>query len=260
MKNVALITGASSGIGKELANIHAFNGQDLIIVARNQERLENLKSELEIKHKVKVMIIVKDLSEAEAPKEIFNEVKQAKIDVQYLINNAGFGGQGKFHERAWERDLAMINLNIVALSALTRLFLPGMVKRNCGRILNVSSTASLMAGPLQAVYFATKAYVTSFSNAIAEELSDTAVTVTALLPGATATEFAKAGDLEKTDLFKYTASASSVAADGYNGMLKGKLNVVSGLTTYQKIMIGLIPVLPKKVALKQVRKLHEINQ
>ncbi|MDX1284022.1 MAG: SDR family oxidoreductase, partial [Draconibacterium sp.] len=198
MKNVALITGASTGIGKEFANIHAEKGGDLIIVARRLEKLEELKTELEKKHSVKVLVIAKDLSLAEAPKEIYDEVKAAGIEVEYLINNAGFGGRGKFHEREWDKDLAMINLNVLALTALTRFFLPDFVKRNSGKILNVSSTASFMPGPLQAVYFATKAYVTYFSNAIAEELHDTKVTVTNLMPGATETEFAQVSGMDKT--------------------------------------------------------------
>jgi short-subunit dehydrogenase len=191
MKKTALITGASSGIGKEMAKIHAAKGGDLIVVARRKEKLEALQQEIQQSTSAKVIIMVKDLTEPNAPKEIYEEVQQLGLTVDYLINNAGFGGRGKFHERAWADDLSMIQLNIVALTALTRYFLPDFVKRNSGKILNVSSTASLMPGPLQAVYFASKAYVTSFSNAIAEELYDTNVTVTALLPGATDTEFAQ---------------------------------------------------------------------
>lgn len=259
MKNVALITGASSGIGKEFARIHAAKGGDLIIVARNQERLNELKAELENKFKVKVKVIVKDLGQPAAPKEIYDEVKASNIQIDYLINNAGFGGHGKFHERPWEADLSMINLNIIALTALTRFFLPDLVKRNSGKVLNVSSTASLMAGPLQAVYFATKAYVTSFSNALAEELYDTNVTVTALLPGATETEFAKTSGMEKTDLFDNTFSADFVANEGYQAMLDGKLDVISGVTFGQKMMMNFIPLTPKKIILKQIRQMQELK-
>ena len=171
----------------------------------------------------------------------------------------GLVAMGNSHERAWEQDLAMINLNIIALTALTRLFLPDFVKRNSGKILNTSSTASFMPGPLQAVYFATKAFVTFFSNAIAEELHDTNITVTNLMPGATETEFGKVSGMDKTDLFEKSVSAYSVALDGYNGMLKGKLDVVSGLTTMQKVMVGMVPFTPKKMLLKQVRKMQEVN-
>lgn len=259
MKNVALITGASSGIGKELAAVHAERGGDLVLVARRLDKLEEVKSELEAKQSIKVTVIPKDLSQASAPQELFDEVAAAGIEVDHLINNAGFGGHGKFHEREWEQDLAMIQLNIVALSALTRLFLPGFVERNHGHVLNVSSTASLMPGPLQAVYFATKAYVTSFSNALSEELHDTKVTVTALLPGATETEFASTSGMDKTKLFDRTFPARSVAEDAYNAMLAGKLNIISGVTFAQKMMMRLAPLFPKKILLKQVRLMQEVN-
>lgn len=259
MKRTALITGASSGIGKEMSLIHAENGGDLVIVARRAEKLEELKKELEPQFNVKVHTIVKDLTQKNAPKEIYDEVKNAGIKIDYLINNAGFGGRGKFHEREWEKDHAMINLNITALTSLCRLFLPDMVARNDGKILNVSSTASFMPGPLQAVYFATKAYVTFFSNAIAEELHDTKVSVTALLPGATKTEFAQTSGMDRTDLFKKTVSAHSVAKDGYEGMLKGKLDVISGLSFSQRIMTSMVPLTPKKIILKQIRKMQELH-
>jgi short-subunit dehydrogenase len=257
MKNVALITGASSGIGKELARIHANHKGDLVLLARRQQKLEELKQEIEEKHGVSVYIISKDLTDADAPKQVFDELEKEGIEIKYLINNAGFGGLGKFHERDWEDDHAMIQLNIVALTELTRRFLPGMVARNSGRILNVSSTASLVPGPLQAVYYATKAYVTSFSNAIAEELHETKITVTALLPGATETEFAETSGMDKTELFNKTASAQMVAEAGYDGMMIGKLDVIAGISTAQKLQLQLAPIFPKKMLLSQIRKLQE---
>lgn len=259
MKKVALITGASSGIGKELAHIHAEKGGDLILVARSGDKLNALKATLEGEHGVQAIVMVKDLTLPNAAREIYNEVRQSGMEVDYLINNAGFGGRGKFHERDWEQDLAMINLNVVALTALTRFFLPDFVKRNSGKILNVSSTASLLPGPLQAVYYATKAYVTSFSNAIAEELHDTNITVTALLPGATETEFAQVSGMDKTNLFEKTASARSVAQAGYEAMLDGKLDVIAGLTFPQKMMMAAIPLTPKKMLLSQIRKMQEVQ-
>ncbi len=259
MNNVALITGASSGIGAELAHIHAERGGDLVIIARREDALNKLKTTLEDKHKVEVMVIAKDLSHVDAAQDIYNEIQQAGIDVQYLINNAGFGGRGKFHERNWDTDLTMIHLNVIAPTALTRHFLPDFVARNGGKILNVSSTASLVPGPLQAVYYATKAYVTSFSNAIAEELHDTNITVTALLPGATATEFASTASMDNTDLFDSAASARSVAATGYEAMLAGKLNVIAGMGFMQRGVMALAPLLPKKVILKQVRQMQEAD-
>lgn len=258
-KKTALITGASTGIGKELAEIHAGRGGDLVVVARNRDKLLELKNELEKKYSVKVMTIAMDLGSAGAPEEIYREIKKSGIIIDYLINNAGFGGLGKFHERPWEQDLAMINLNIVALTALTRLFLPEFVNRNEGRILNVSSTASMMPGPLQAVYYATKAYVTSFSNAIAEELHDTRVTVSALLPGATKTEFGRVSGMDKTSMFQKPADAHKVALDGYNGMLSGKLTIISGVPLGLRMMLAMLPLSPKKMVLRQIRKMQEVH-
>lgn len=259
MNKTALITGASSGIGKELAIIHAKNGGDLILVARREDKLNELKKDLEQQYKVEILIISKDLSDLTAQKEIYDEVTKQGIEIEYLMNNAGFGAIGKFHEIDLQRQVEMINLNITSLTILTRLFLPDFVKRNSGKILNTSSTASFMPGPLQAVYFATKAYVTSFSNALSEELSDTNVTVTNLMPGATESEFGATSGMDKTEMFDTTATAYSVAIDGYNGMLNTKIDVVSGLTFMQKVMMAGIPFMPKKMVLKQIRKMQEIK-
>ncbi|MCA9779044.1 MAG: SDR family oxidoreductase [Candidatus Eremiobacteraeota bacterium] len=259
MKNTALITGASTGIGKELAVLHAERGGDMVIVARSEDKLQELKAELESNHGVEVRVLAYDLTDREAPSQIFQQLREEEIEIEFLINNAGFGGVGKFHQREWSDELAMINLNVVALAELTRLFLPAMVARGRGRVLNVSSTASLMPGPLQAVYFATKAFVTSLSNALAEELKDTGVTVTALMPGATETEFARAAGMENTPLFEKTASARRVAEDGYNGMLAGKLDVISGLNLFQRILLALVPLTPKRIVLSETRKLQEVE-
>ncbi|MEM8568868.1 MAG: SDR family oxidoreductase, partial [Bacteroidota bacterium] len=229
-KKIALITGASAGIGKEFAHVHAELGGDLVIVARREDKLLALKEELQNKFEAKVNLLVKDLSDPKTPKEIYEELNREGIQIDYLINNAGFGGLGKFAERDLAKELDMINLNISALTSLTHFFLQDAVKRNSGRILNVSSTASLLPGPLQAVYYATKAFVTSFSNALAEELHDTDISVTNLMPGATATEFGSVSGMDKTTLFDKTVSARKVAEDGYDGMLNGKLDVISGLT------------------------------
>ena len=234
MKKIALITGASSGIGKEFAHIHAEKGGDLIVVARRQDKLNELKFELENKHGIQVVVIEKDLSEPGSAKELYEEIEARNFEVEYLLNNAGFGLRGKFHELSWERQAQMIQLNMTSLTELMYLFLPDFVERNRGRILNTSSTASFMPELLQAVYYATKAYVTFLGNAVAEELNDTNVTVTTLMPGATETEFAKTSGMDKTSLFENTFPARGVAEDGYNAMLKGDLDVVSGLTLGKK--------------------------
>ena len=256
---MALITGASSGIGKELAQLHAQRGGDLVIVARSEDKLNALKTELEAEREVQVHVMVKDLAEQGAAAQVYDELKAAGIRLDYLINNAGFGGQGKFHEREWQQDLDMINVNIVALSELTRKVLPDFVARNEGKIMNVSSTASLMAGPLQAVYYATKAYVTSFSNALAEELHDTNVTVTNLMPGATETDFASTSGMEKTSLFDSAFSAKDVARAGYNAMIEGKLDIITGVTKMQRVMMSAVPLTPKKLMLKQIRQMQEVK-
>ena len=257
MKNVALITGASSGIGKDLAEIHASKKGDLVIIARREDKLETLKNELENKYGIKVFTIVKDLSLPNACEEVFNELNEKQIEIDFLINNAGFGGIGLFHERDWESDAQMIDLNVKALTDLSRKFLPDFVKRNHGKILNVGSTAAFIPGPLQAVYYATKAYVRSFSLAIASELSDTNVTVTVLLPGATQTEFGATSGMDKTALFNKTASSMKVAKDGYEAMMQGKLEKISGLTFGQKIMMAFVPLTPIKIILKQVKSMQK---
>jgi short-subunit dehydrogenase len=255
MSKIALITGASSGIGRELSRIHASRGGDLIIVARGDENLNNLKQELQKKYSCKIYVIVKDLSTPTASQEVYDEVKSQNLDVDYLFNNAGFGGQGYFHERDWEKDLAMINVNILALTTLTRLFLPGFVKKNSGRILNTSSSAALCPGPLQAVYYATKAYVTSFSNALAAELNETNITVSALMPGATNTKFAMTSGMSKSVLFKKTSKPYDIALMGYNGMLEGKLNIFAGIGSP---LVNLLKFTPRRTIIKIIKKRQNV--
>lgn len=257
MKNTALITGAAGGIGKEFARIHASKGGDIVAVDLNAEGLKTLKTELEQQFGVEVYTIVKNLAQATATQEIYEEVKSHDIEVEVLINNAGFGGVGKFHERPWAKDLAMIQVNILALTSLTRYFLPDFVARDSGKILNVSSTVSLVPGPLQAVYFATKAYVTSFSNAISGELQGTNVTVTALLPGATKTGFGDHSGMNKTAIYKKPAKASDVAEDGYNAMIGGKLQVISGIPFSQRLTLAFAPLMPKKMLVDKIRREQE---
>lgn len=256
MSNTALITGASAGIGLELAKIHAHQGGDLVLVARSQEKLEALAETLRHAHGVKVAVIVADLAKPEAPAAVFEQVRQLGIQVDVLINNAGFGGHGHFSERALDTELQMVQLNISALTSLTHLFMQGMVERGQGKILNVSSIASFLPGPLQAVYYATKAYVTSFSQAIAEELSGTGVTVTALCPGPVDTGFIAAADLEGVLGLQNTVSAQSVAEFGYQAMQQGKL-VAINQRSFKFMLEWVLPLLPRKWVVKVSRKSME---
>ncbi len=257
MSKTALITGASSGIGAELARIHAAKGGDLVLVARRKDRLEALKAELVAAHGVKVVVIAEDLTDADAIWRIHKAVTEAAITVEYLINNAGFGARGPFHEMPWEQALAMIQVNAIALAGLTRAFLPDMVARNSGRVLNVTSTASEMPGPLQAVYFASKGFAAYLSNALVEELRDTKVTVTNFMPTATASEFAERAGMAGTPLFANTASARVVAQDGYNAMLRGDMDAYGGMTLKRRLMQGVAKSMPKRAQLRAVRRIQE---
>ncbi|MEI8272029.1 MAG: SDR family oxidoreductase [Paludibacter sp.] len=246
MRRTVLITGASNGLGVEFAKIHAAKGDNLVLVARGKDKMNLLKAEIEKRHNVSVLVIGRDLSEPAAAKTIFNELKTQKIKVDYLINNAGFGDFGNFEKSNWEKQLQMINLNITALAYFTRLFLPDMIKNKYGKIMNVASTAAFQPGPSMSVYFATKAFVLSFSEAIANELKGTDVTVTALCPGATATGFKTAASLDNSNLFKGTiATSKSVADFGYKAMMKGKTVVIHGLMN--KIMVFSVRFAPRKL-------------
>lgn len=186
-------------------------------------------------------------------------MKENDIEIHYLINNAGFGGIGKFHQRTWEQDLAMIQVDVIALTALTKLFLPGFVERNEGRILNVSSAVSLVPGPGQAVYFASKAFVTSLTRSIYGELNDYDVTITALLPGATETGFGDHSGMNKTSIYKKPANSAEVAKDGYDAMMKGKLEILSGLPFSQRMEIAVAPLLPTKKVVDRIRKSQTVK-
>lgn len=248
----ALITGSYGGLGTCFVKLHASAGGDLILVGRGQNKLDEQKAQVEKEYGVKVNTIAADLSKAEDVEKVYNTCKENGWQVDYLINNAGFGGQGDFaRERTMEPDMSMIAVNIECVTRMCKLFLPDLIERK-GKVLNVSSTAATMPGPLQAVYYATKAYVTSFSNALWRELQDTGVTVTALMPGAMQTGFANAGGLSDTKMFQNAVDPFKVAKDGYEGMLKGKLNVTSGLPGWQTPMMKLAPLFPKKTMLNFV--------
>ena len=248
----ALITGSYGGLGTCFVKLHASAGGNLILVGRSQKKLDEQKAQVEKEYKVTVNTIAADLSKAEDVEKVYNTCKENGWQVDYLINNAGFGGQGDFaRERTMEQDMSMIAVNIECVTRMCKLFLPDLIKTK-GKVLNVSSTAATMPGPLQAVYYATKAYVTSFSNALWRELKDTGVTVTALMPGAMQTGFANAGGLSDTKMFQNAVDPFKVAKDGYEGMIKGKLNVTSGLPGWQTPMMKLAPLFPKKTMLNFV--------
>ena len=227
----ALITGASSGIGLELARIFASEGVDVILSARSEGKLLALAKEVSEAHNVKAEVIVSDLSVVGAAQGLYDVIKERGLVVDYLVNNAGFGVYGEFKETAWADEAAMLQLNIVALTHLTKLFVPDLIARGSGRILNVASTASFQPGPLMAAYFASKAYVLSFSEAIAHELKGTGVTVTALCPGATATGFQDAAGAKGSRLFesRKLPTGADVAKYGYQVMMRGKRVAVHGL-------------------------------
>jgi uncharacterized protein len=253
----ALITGASNGIGLELAKIHASKGGNLVLVARNKAKLDELKLELENQYKISVYIIGKDLSLPNSSQEVYNETSQQKIQIDYLINNAGFGDFGMFVETDWNKELKMINLNITTLTQFTKLYLKDMVARKSGRIMNVASTAAFQPGPTMAVYYATKAYVLSFSEAIDNEVSDKGVTVTSLCPGATESGFQAAAAMEESALVKGKKLPTSreVAEYGYKSMLSGKTVAIHGLMNY--IMANSVRFAPRAFTVWLVRKMQD---
>jgi short-subunit dehydrogenase len=255
MKNTALITGASNGIGLELAKIHASKGGDLVLVARNKSKLDELKSELEKQFGVSVYTIGKDLSAIDAAQKVYEETNKQNIQIDYLINNAGFGDFGMLEESDWNKQLDMINLNITTLTHFTKLYLQDMVKRRSGKIMNVASTAAFQPGPTMSVYCATKAYVLSFTEAVSNEVSNKGITVTALCPGATETGFQAAGGLDESELFKgkKLPTAKEVAEYGYKSMIKGKTVAIHGIMN--NIMSTSIRFIPRALVLKVSRKM-----
>jgi len=228
-RQTVLITGASGGIGYELAKLFARDHYNLVLVARSADKLAQVATELQA-HNVTIKTIALDLAQLPAPKFLFDQLQVERISVDFLINNAGFGAYGEFAEMPIDEILGQIGLNIIALTELTRLFLPSMIARRSGRIMNVASTAGFQPGPLLAVYYATKAYVISFSEAIANELHDSGVTVTCFCPGATHTGFASRAGTEKSRLFKAfgAMNAQKVALDGYLGLMQGRTLAISG--------------------------------
>ncbi len=252
MTNTALITGASSGIGREFAKYHAHLGGDVIIVARRKDALQALKSELETEFGISATVIAQDVGNPDGAQALYKTIKKSGLKVDVLINNAGFGGHGNFLERDLNDDLAMIDLNVSALVTLCHLVGNDMVAKGSGRILNVGSTAGMMPGPLQATYFATKAFVNSFSQAIDHEMRPHGVTCTVLAPGYVKTEFAATANLEGTGLVKQRGkTAAETAKIGYDAMMRGKLHIVNE-TMLSFVTNWIIPMMPRRMILKSI--------
>ncbi len=230
---------------------------DLVLVARDKKKLNELARDLTAAFGVAVRVVSRDLGKPAAPVAIARELSEAGIEVETLVNNAGFGVYGPFAETDGAQELAMIQVNIAAVTALTKLFLPRMLEKKRGRILNVASTAAFQPGPLMAVYYATKAYVLSFSEALANELAGSGVTVTALCPGPTETEFQKKAGLEETRLFAgpLVSDARSIALAGYEAMKKGKRVVIPGLPN--KILAQTVRISPRRLVTAVARKIQE---
>lgn len=256
MTNIALITGASSGIGRELARYHARLGGDVILTARRADALETLKTELEAAHGITAYVIALDLGAPGGAADLIARIEALGLAVKILINNAGFGGQGRFTERSLEADQAMIALNVSAVVSLTHHFAAKMAAAGGGQILNVGSTAGFMPGPFQATYFATKAFVNSFSQAIDQEMRAKGVTCTVLAPGYVETEFADTADLRGTGLVKGGGkSAASVAKIGYDAMRAGKLITINeGPLSF--LLNWVTPLVPRRLLLTIIAKMQ----
>jgi short-subunit dehydrogenase len=256
-RQTALITGASSGIGYELAKLFAQDGYDLVLVARNRPKLEQIAGDFAAKFKVTATAVPEDLSDASAPARIYDDLRRRGVEVDALVNNAGVGTYGFFAESDLAEELAMVQVNVAALTHLTGLFVRDMVKRGRGRILNISSMAGFEPGPLMAIYHASKAYVLSFSEAIANEVKGTGVTVTCLCPGPTATNFQARARMQRS---RYAARESmmdavEVARIGYRGLMAGKSVVIPGLRN--QILIWSLRLASRGMVTNVVRKAQE---
>lgn len=241
----ALITGASGGIGAELARLFARDKYNLVLVARSEEKLAALKAELEAAYGVRVLAFAQDLSESGSAAHVADFIKTESLTIDVLVNNAGFGDWGFFAESSLEKQREMMQLNVVTLTELVHLFLPDMLARKSGRVLNVASVASFMPGPKMSVYYASKAFVRSFSEALAVEVRGTGVTVTALCPGPVSTDFWNRAEAGSSSLFKHLvfADAKSVARCGYRAMQRGRVLAIPGAAT--KFFVLLSKLLPR---------------
>ena len=250
-----LVTGASAGIGRALAGRFAADGADLILVARRRDALDALVAELKENHGTSCRVMVADLADPATPQTIVGELAGDGVAVDVVVNNAGFGTLGPVAELDEQRQADMVQVNAMAVTRLTRLFLPGMLERRRGGILNVASTAAFQSGPNMAVYYATKAYVLSFTEALAEELVGSGVTATALCPGVTESEFFDVAGLKGVGLSKIPmASAENVAVTGHQAFRAGKVIAIHGLSN--RLGVQSLRLSPRAVVRKVVKSLQ----
>ncbi len=256
-QSYALITGASEGIGRELARVMAERKHNLVLVARRRALLDELKQELEAKHQVSVVVLDADLTDPSQREQLFAKCAPYRIDI--LVNNAGFGSYGDFHTLDWAKERDMVELNVTALMHLTRLFLPQLVANGSGRVLNTASIAAFQPGPKMATYFATKAFVVSFSQAIAWELRKTGVSVTVLCPGPVLTGFQSVAGVNNSNMLKmmFLPTARQVAAFGYRAMMRKKRVAIEGWTN--RLMVRLAKVMPSWILLPLSAKAVEVK-
>ncbi|MDX5347171.1 MAG: SDR family oxidoreductase [Hymenobacteraceae bacterium] len=251
-----LITGASSGIGYELTLLFAKDRNNLILVARSEAKLRQIAKKLASEYAIDVRVVAADLAEPRAADHVFDDVQGAGLTVDVLVNNAGFGDYGSFRHAKLQKQLDMIQVNVTALTHLSKLFLDQLPPERQGRILNVASVAGFQPGPLMAVYYASKAYVLSFSEALANELKNTNVTVTVLCPGQTETDFERRANLHESKLFKgKISSAKIVAAKGYDALMAGKVIEIPGVKN--KLSTFAVRLFPRKIVRSLVRLIQE---
>jgi short-subunit dehydrogenase len=257
IRSTALITGASGGIGYELAKLFAKDRHNLVLVARSEAKLEQFADDLRRRFEISVKTVALNLATPNAPRLLFDKLRGDGIRADILVNNAGYGKLGEFAEVQVEESLGQIQLNVTALTHLARLFLEPMLERRSGKILNVASTAGFQPGPLMAVYYASKAYVISFSEALASDLAGKGVTVTCLCPGPTATDFASRAGNDRSRLFKQLRpmDAKTVALKGYHGLMAGKTLVIPGLRNW--LLAESVRVSPRKLVTAVSRRLMD---
>lgn len=257
MNKAVLITGASGGLGLEFAKLFAKDGRDLVLVARNEGKLYALKNELETKYRIRVYVYAKDLSKEDAAYDVYDYVLEKEIFIDILINNAGFGDFGIFVHSDLKKQTDMVHVNILTLMQMCHLFAGPMEEHGKGTILNMCSTAGFQPGALMSVYYATKAFVLSFTEAISVELKETNISVVAFCPGPTQTGFVEGANLETSGLFKKlkTASSRKVAEYGYQEMKKKKVVVVHGFQN--KVLIFLCRLFPRKVIRNVVYRIQK---